>query len=82
MVTVTVVASYPNAWWHLHVRVSESCCVDSHTKALSRQPGNATSMTGHAHWNSGHSPEAKTLAKKNVQVSKQKEVTNIFRAIS
>lgn len=45
-VTVAVVASYPNAWWHLRVRVSESCCVDSHTKALSKQPGNATSVTG------------------------------------
>lgn len=70
MVTVTVVASNPNAWWHLRVRVSESCCVESHTKPLSRQAGNATSMAGHAHWNSGHSFEAKTLAKKNVQMSK------------
>lgn len=45
VVTVTVVASQPNAWWHLHIRVYEPYCADSHTKVLSRHPGNATNMT-------------------------------------
>lgn len=72
MVTVTVVASYPNSRWHLYVKVSESSCVDSHTKSLPGQPGNATSTTGHAHWKSWHSLEAKTLANKEKNHHHQK----------